>query len=105
MLGAGMLIAMNVIHVRQYGRFVKYLELHHREHWKSIGSPMQFDSEPQYGSVGYATYFARRCYAELGDPELTMLGDQAHGMRKWMLLGLLVLAIGGSIASGDLRWS
>jgi hypothetical protein len=101
--GAGLLVAMNVVHVRRYGRFVKYLELHHHEHWKLIGSPRQFDDEPQYGSVGYAPYFARRCYAELGDPELAMLGDKAHGMRKWMYLSLFVLAVGGSIVNGDIR--
>lgn len=63
-LGAGLLIVLNIAGARRYGRLVKYLELHHHEHWKSIGSPRQFDDEPQYGSVGYVAYFKRRCYAD-----------------------------------------
>ena len=105
MLGAGLLVAMTVVRMRRYGRFVKYLELHHHEHWNSIGSPRQFDDEPGYGSVGYAAYFARRCYAELGDRKLTMLGGKARGIRKWMYISFFVLVIGVSIANGDIRWS
>lgn len=103
--GAALLVAMIVVHLRRYGRFVEYLELHHHEHWKSIGSSRQFDDEPQYGSIGYAPYFAHRRYAELRDPELAMLGDQAHGARKWMYLSLFLLGVGVSIANGDVRWS
>src|SRR5437763_13645641 len=84
-LGAGVLLALNIMHVRRYGRFVWYLESHHHEHWKSIGSPVQFEDEPQYGPFGYVEYFAGRRYAGLGDPKLSMLGDKVRGMRRWML--------------------
>lgn len=59
-IGAALLIALNVIHMRRYGRFLKHLEKHHTEHWTSIGSPLQFEDEPQFGSIGYAQYFSGR---------------------------------------------
>jgi hypothetical protein len=103
-LGAGLLVALNIMHIRRYGHFVRYLKLHHHAHWKSVGSPVQFEDEPQYGSFGYADYFARRRYAELGDPNLSMLGDKARGIRKWMFVSVLIFGIGASIANGDIKW-
>lgn len=101
-LGAVLLLALNVIHVRHYGRFVKRLELRHPEHWKSVGSPVQFEDEPQYGSSGYVAYFAKRRYAELGDSELSMLGDKVRGRRKWIFASLSVLIVGIGIANGNI---
>lgn len=103
-LGAVLLVTLNLMHVRRYGYFVKHLELNHHEHWKSVGSPVQFDDEPQYGSVGYDVYFASRRYAELDDPQLSILGDKLHGMRKWMMVSLFILVIGIGIANADIGW-
>jgi hypothetical protein len=103
-LGAGLLVALNIMYTRRYGHFVRYLELHHHEHWKAVGSPVQFEDEPQYGSFGYLPYFAGRRYAELGDPTLSMLGDKMRGMRKRMFVSLSVLVIGVGIANGDVGW-
>jgi hypothetical protein len=103
-LGIGQLVTLNMMHIRRYGRFVRYLESHHPAHWKSVGSPVQFEDEPQYGSFGYADYFASRRYAELGDPHLSTLGDKTRGMRKWMFVGVLIFGIGTSIANGDIKW-
>jgi len=99
-LGIGQLVALNMMHIRRYERFVRHLELHHPAHWKSVGSPVQFEDEPQYGSFGYADYFASRRYAELGDPNLSMLGDKMRGMRKWMFVSVVIFGIGVSIANG-----
>lgn len=101
-LGAVALLALNVMYLRRYGRFVRYLELNHPEHWKSLGSPVQFEDEPRYGSFGYVAYFANRSYAELGDPELSMLGDKMRGQRKWMFASLGVLVVGIEIARRSL---
>ena len=103
-LGIGLLVALNVMHVRRYGRFVSYLKLHHHEHWKSLGSPVQFEDEPQYGSFGYIAYFASRRYAELGDPTLSVLGDEMLGRRKWIFVSIFIFGIGVSIANGDAGW-
>jgi hypothetical protein len=103
-LGIGLLVALNIMHVRRYGSFVRYLKLHHHEHWKSVGSPVQFEDEPGYGSFGYLTYFTSRRYAELGDPKLSLLGDKMLGMRKWMFVSIVMLGIGVSIANGDIGW-
>ena len=94
-------MALNIAHILRYGRFLRYLKLHHTEHWKSIGSPEQFDDEPQYGEVGFAAYFASRRYAELGDPQLSMLGDKMLGMREWMFVGIVIFGTGCSVANGD----
>jgi hypothetical protein len=96
--GIALIIVLNVLHVRHYGRFVKYLELNHQEHWKSVGSPAQFDTEPEYGTIGYSAYFASRRYAELGDPLLSELGDKLQGRRKWMYASLCVLVVGVELA-------
>lgn len=101
-LGAGLAVALNVMHAVHYGRFVRRLELYHYEHWKSVGSPRQFDDEPQYGSFGCASYFATRRYAELRDAELSMLGDKLLGRRKWIVGSLSILVIGIGIASGGI---
>ena len=58
--GGVLLVALNIIHVRHYGRFVRHLESCNNEHWKSVGSPAQFEDEPQYGSFGYVDYFTKR---------------------------------------------
>ena len=102
--GTVSLLALNVVYVRRYGRFVRYLELNHPEHWKSIGSPAQFEDEPQYGSFGYVAYFANRRYAELGDSELSTLGDKIRGRRRWMFASLIILVVGIGVANGDIRW-
>jgi hypothetical protein len=101
-IGAVLLIATNVVHMRQYGRFLKHLEKHHPEHWTSIGSPVQFEDEPQFGSIGYAQYFSGRRYADLGDAELSNLGDQVRGKRKWMFVCLAILVLGVSAATGEI---
>jgi hypothetical protein len=101
-LGAVSLLALNVMQVRHYGRFIKHLELNHPEHWKSVGSPVQFEDEPQYGSFGYAAYFANRRYAELADSELSMLGDKMRDGRRRMCVSLGILVIGIGIANGVL---
>lgn len=97
-LGVGLLLASNIMHMRRYGRFVRHLELHHQAHWKSLGSPAQFEDEPQYGSIGYAAYFVNRRYAEVNDPQLSMLGDKLRGMRKWMFASVFIFVIGVGIA-------
>lgn len=86
-------VSLNVIWVVAYGRFLKHLRLNHYEHWKTIGSPTQFEDEPQYGSVGYVRYFWGRKYIELGDSELTNLGDKLLGKQKLMLLCILVSGV------------
>jgi hypothetical protein len=101
-VGVVMLISLLVLHVRCYGRFVRHLEANHRDHWNSIGSPVQFEDEPQYGSIGYAKYFSTRRYAELGDADLSALGDRVRNMRKWNFVSLAVIVFGTSIASGDI---
>lgn len=102
--GAASLLALNVVYVRRYGRFVRYLELNHPEHWKSVGSPVQFEDEPQYGSFGYVAYFANRRYAELGDSELLMLGDKMRGRRRSMFVSLMILVVGIGVANADISW-
>jgi len=99
-LGLGLLVALNIMHVRCYGRFVRHLELHHQAHWKSLGSPVQFEDEPQYGSIGYVAYFASRRYADVGDPEISMLGDNLRGMRKWIFVSVFIFVIGAGIGHG-----
>ncbi len=98
--GAIMLITQLVLHVRYYGRFVRYLEVNHHDHWNTIGSPVQFEDEPRYGAIGYAKYFSSRLYAGLGDVELSKLGDQVRGKRKWMFVSLFIIICGVSIATG-----
>jgi len=102
-VGAVLFIALLVRHLRCYGRFLRHLEANHRDHWNSIGSPVQFEDEPQYGSIGYAKYFSTRRYAELGDAELSALGDQVCNKRKWLFVSLAVIVFGTSIASGDIK--
>lgn len=101
-VGAALLVALSVLHSRHYARFVKHLELNHHEHWKSVGSPAQFEDEPQYGSFGYSAYFSDRRYAELGDQELATLGDKMLGKRKWMLVSLAIIVVGVGIANGGI---
>ncbi len=100
--GAISLLALNVMYVRRYGRFVRHLELNHPKHWKSVGSPEQFEDEPQYGAFGYAAYFANRRYAELGDSVLSMLGDKMCGQRRWMFASLMILFVGIGVANGNI---
>lgn len=86
-------VSLNVIWVVAYGRFLKHLKLNHCEHWKAVGSPTQFEDEPRYGSVGYVRYFWGRKYIELGDSELTSLGDKLLDKQKLMLLCILVSGV------------
>lgn len=99
-VGVMAVIVLNVAWFIDYGRFVKHLELNHHEHWVHVGSPMQFEDEPQYGSLGYVGYFWGRRYAELGDAELSRLGDRILGRYKLMIGCVLVAAVGVTAAAG-----
>ncbi|WP_395011302.1 hypothetical protein [Undibacterium sp.] len=91
-------VSMNILWVLAYGRFLNHLRLNHHEHWKTVGSPVQFEDEPRYGSVGYLRYFWERKYTELGDPELTMLGDKAFHKQKLAFFCIFLSGIGLVIA-------
>jgi len=99
-VGVVAVIALNFAWFIAYGRFVKHLELNHHEHWKSVGSPVQFEDEPQYRSFGYVGYFWGRRYVDLGDSELSMLGDRILGMYRMMIVCVLASAMGLAVALG-----
>ena len=100
--GVGLLalVALNVAWLIDYGRFVKRLRLRHPEHWRSVGSPVQFEDEPGYGKFGFFGYFTGRKYAELEDSELTVLGDRLLGKPKLMLLCVLASSVCITVALG-----
>jgi len=93
------LLAWCMIGLRAYARFVSRLKLNHPEHWKSLGSPRRIEDEPQYGSYSYKKYFWGRIYADLGDSELTALGDRTVRAQAWMLVCVLLGAAGVTMAT------